>query len=400
MFGLFSPPSRKKFVKLLLAELQKRGSSATYEFHEAEFLLTRGGEKIWLENVYSSYCEAKGDHRRRILDNFVGMMAVAGDSDIEVPWTKAAPLLMSGVRETVIFDFMTSYTATGDAEKKLEQIRRPFTRWFSQTLLLDAPTHVAYVGPAQLKGWNVKPEEAFELGLHNLRERSAPHFRLENDIFIGAWQDDYDSSRLLLPEIFAGLPLNGKPVIAAPNRLTLLVTGDRDIAAVQRLLALAEKVVREQPKPQNPSPLTIEDGQVVDFHVPANSPLAPAVQRANGITALMYYQDQQRVLDEYHEKTGKDIYVGKYTLLQRPDGGYHSYAVWSYDVVTLLPEVDVVEFYDARKPKGSEGVASVPWARVLAVLGDQMLDTKLFPPRFYVNTFPTPEQFAAMSAAQ
>lgn len=397
MFGFFTKPSRKKFAALVVAELRQRSPDVPYEFNEAEFMLTAGERRIWLQNTYLAYCQAKGDHRRRILERFA-TMAATFESETPSPWTEAAASLITGVRETVVFDFTTSYITTGDAEKKLQQVRRPFTRWFSQTLLLDAPTHVSYVGAEQLQAWGVGLEEAFALGLANLREVTAPQFTLEDDIHVSAWHDDYDASRLLVPEVFAGLPLNGNPVIAAPNRLTLLVTGDRDAGAVQRLLERAEQIVREQPKPQNPAPLTIRDGQVVDFHVPPDSPLAPAVQRAHGIAALMYYQDQQRILEEFHTKTGKDIHVGKFTLRQHPDGSYRSFAMWAREVATLLPEADEVVFFDPEQPKGDEVIATVPWERVRAVLADQMLDTKLFPPRYYLNSFPTAEQLAALRA--
>ena len=54
----------------------------------------------------------------------------------------------------------------------------------------------------------------------------------------------------------------------------------------------------------------------------------------------------------------------------------------------ILPKTDLVMFYDPDKPEEQRLAASGKWERVQAVMGDLMLDTKMFPPRFYVSRFP------------
>jgi hypothetical protein len=65
-------------------------------------------------------------------------------------------------------------------------------------------------------------------------------------------------------------------------------------------------------------------------------------------------------------------------------------------VPSLLPVADVVVFFDPNRPEPERIVAQAPWSRVQAVVGDLMLDTKMFPVRQYVSKFPTPEQLSAL----
>lgn len=46
-----------------------------------------------------------------------------------------------------------------------------------------------------------------------------------------------------------------------------------------------------------------------------------------------------------------------------------------------------------------EVVAKVPWQHVRAVVAGLMLDTEMFPVRYFVSEFPSPEQFQRMERA-
>jgi len=109
----------------------------------------------------------------------------------------------------------------------------------------------------------------------------------------------------------------------------------------------------------------------------------------------MYYGEQKELLEELHQKSGKDIHVAQFTLTQNKEGNYSSYCVWSKGVMSLLPKTDLVMFHDPDKPEAEQTIP-VKWDDVVAVIGVLMLDAEMFPPRFYVSKFPTEEQFAKM----
>ena len=83
----------------------------------------------------------------------------------------------------------------------------------------------------------------------------------------GGWHHDYDNSRILIPEVFGPLHLDDDPVVCLPNRNSLLVTGSENHAGIQAMRRHGEEIVRTKPRPMNPAPLILKDGEVTDFSV-------------------------------------------------------------------------------------------------------------------------------------
>jgi hypothetical protein len=162
------------------------------------------------------------------------------------------------------------------------------------------------------------------------------------------------------------------------------------------MLKQAEEIVQTKSRPMNPAPLILKDGEVADFSVRENSPIFNDVERANKISALIYYQQQMGSLTKLYEQKGKDLFVGKYTLNQRETGGYESSSVWSKTVPTLLPKTDLIAFFDPTKPESERVLGQAKWEEVMRIAGDLLLDTQMFPARFYVSKFPSEEQLGAV----
>lgn len=258
---------------------------------------------------------------------------------------------------------------------------------------------MSLVSSDQLEKWGITFEEAFAVGLQTLRECTVPRFREDNGVYTGTWNDDYDSTRILVPGVFDDLPIQGDPIVVLPNRLTLLVADSDNHDAVRRMLAQAEEIISKVPRAQNPGPLRVREGLVEDYVVGEDSPVFEAVQRAHSLAALTYYADQQQMLEKYYQKTGKDLFVATHNLRQHNDGRYVSHAVWTKDVPTLLPDADLIAFVDSDRPEGQRGLGFVPRTKVIAVMGEQMLDTKMFPRRDFVSGFPNEEQLRELGIA-
>lgn len=396
MFGFFEKPSPAKFAELVIAAAKKGGVEGELKFDEADFSVSYQHGRIFLGNLHTEYCQADRGKKEHILDNAVQMML---QGDLSTAREEAFDQVVAVVREKVLFTFL-------DLKKRIEDSGslpvaiEPLSTWFTRALVLDAPGFMRTVTATDLKDWDTTFDELFEIGLERLRDASVAKFKQENGYFVSAWDDDYDSSRILLPDLFNDLPFSGKPVFCIPNRLTLLVADSENADGVKAMLARAEAIVTENPRPQNPGPLTYRDGEVEDFQVSPESELFTDVQRAKGLCNVMYYQEQKELLDSLHEKTGKDIYVGRYTLIQRETGQYESHTGWAKSTPTLLPKTDLIIFGDPTKPRGETIIAVVKWEDAVAVVGDLMLDAEMTPPRFYVSKFPTDEQLAAMPKQQ
>jgi hypothetical protein len=112
---------------------------------------------------------------------------------------------------------------------------------------------------------------------------------------------------------------------------------------------------------------------------------------------MEYCNDQKGQLDKLYAQKGKDLFVASYKLNMAKDGEYSSFSVWSKGVPSLLPETDTVFFFDPSLPKDQQVVGRALWATVNSVAGDFMLDTNMFPARFYVSKFPSEEQLASLN---
>jgi len=396
MFGLFGPPSKKKFASLLVQEIQARGGHS-FSIDLEKFEIRSGSIRGFLGNVYVAYCQASRSQRRHILENFVGTMAAQGGTS-DRTFDEVASDVAIVVRERALFSFTSLLWDVDGVSSPPQPVNEPLTAWFAKSLVVDAPTHMSLVNQDEVERWGQTSDELFTLGLEKLTNAKPAHFACSDGVFRGLWNDDYDSSRILVKGIFDDLPINGDAVVCIPNRLTLLVADSADPAAVTRMIKQAEEIVRTIARPQNPAPLLVQDGVVSDYTVPPSSPCYLAVERAKRVAAALYYSEQKESLEKLYEKKGKDFFVATYGLSEFPDGTLRSSAVWTRDVPTLLPHTDEVVFVDSHAPKGQQVVARIPWDALVAHFEDRLLDTKMFPRRFFVSRFPEVEQIKALSS--
>jgi hypothetical protein len=395
MFGLFGKPSHKKFAQIVADAAKQAGVTDELTFQEADFSLRHAKGIFSLGNLYDDYCAADREHKRTLLDNFVSAMV---DRNSSVTRDEAFENCVAVIRERALFAFM-------DLRSQLESMKpaavafEPVSDWFVRSIVIDAPGFMKMVTRDHLSEWNVTFDELFEAGMERLRDCTPAKFAEQDGYFVGQWKDDYDSSRILVPELFEDLPVEGQPVFCTPNRLTLLVADSSDERSVVAMLTKAEEITRSEPRPYNPAPLTYASGELVDFEVSENSPVYPALQRVKTLTHLGYSDEQKELLEALHKKLGKDIFIAKFTMYELKSGGYLSMSVWSKGVVTLLPKTDVIMFFDGNKTE-VERMVAVKWEDAQTVVGDLMLDAGMCPPRFYVSKFPSEEQLAEMPRQQ
>jgi hypothetical protein len=327
-------------------------------------------------------------------------LALLREKKEDISFEEAKSKVVAAVREQALFSFTTLWSELEGRKTEPKIASEPISAWFARCLVLDFPEYVSMVSPENLKTWGVSFDQLYEVGLARLRNHTVPKFEKQQGFHIGGWHDDYDNSRILIPEVFGPLPLDGDPVVCLPNRNSLLVTGSENPDGIQAMLKHAEEIVKTKSRPMNPARLILKDGEVADFSVTENSPIFSDVERAKKISALIYYQQQTENLMKLYEQKGKDLFVAKYTLQQRETGGYASYSVWSKTVPTLLPKTDLIAFFDPTKPESQRMLGLAKWEDVMRIAGDLFLDTQMFPARFYVSKSPSDEQLSGVVQGQ
>ena len=105
------------------------------------------------------------------------------------------------------------------------------------------------------------------------------------------------------------------------------------------------------------------------------------------------YAEQKELLDALHAKTGRDVFVSAFSVMQRKDTGRHiSYCVWPKGADSLLPRTERIILGGV----GQEPIMA-PWERVVEAAGNLMTPMDMYPERYRVEGFPSAEQLEAMS---
>jgi len=401
-------PSRDEFAKLVI-EAADRAGIAGIKYDQKDFTLwykcSGGTAGLFLGNFYAEYCQADSAAGTDLVMGrwLYGMQGVKSSPAKLASFEEARPKLLAVVKNRVTLAEPTLGWQL-DRSKPGFKIRfEPISRWFGRCAVLDFPRHLTFVTEGDLKTWCASFDEVFSIGLAKLRKSTKPDFRFENGFFAGKWTDSYANSRILLPQLFAGLRLSGNPVVCLPNTQTLLVTGSQDHTGIRRMLMRSAEIARNEPRPDSPAPLILKHGRIEDFAVPADSPLYEAVEFARKDAEYLCYQRQKESLDVLYAKHEKDIFVASSHLAtpnEGEDGECFSYAVWSKGVHALLPKLDKIAFNDPGAPESHRLLAMARWEDVAALLGDMLQDTHMFPERFFVSEFPSDQQLETLRRMQ
>jgi hypothetical protein len=103
----------------------------------------------------------------------------------------------------------------------------------------------------------------------------------------------------------------------------------------------------------------------VDLDLPKGHLVEPLLRKARVLELNQIYPEQATLIEKLHEKDGTDIYVAQYRATCNEKEDHHdSYAVWSKDVVTLLPRAERVVFFDNDQPEKHKVVAEADWSIV------------------------------------
>jgi hypothetical protein len=236
----------------------------------------------------------------------------------------------------------------------------------------------------------VSLDEALDIALQNLREKT-PEAQFEMGdcgVYRATYGDNYDPSRLLLPELIAQIDLHGDPVAVVPNRETLLVTGVENEAGLVRMGEMAMDAMK-LPRPRSGIPLRFRNGRWETFEVPNEHPAAAIFTSLKNTTLASAYGAQERTLERKNAEAGDDVRVAEYFMSAAADSEYvvRSMSILSKGIPTMLPETDLITLSNSN----AREVTVAPWLKVQHALGERMRPMGLYPERYYVDGFPSDE---------
>jgi hypothetical protein len=394
MDRFFGPPSPEKFATMLLDRLRQAGDrrQGVYDKDDFRLVFTEDGKQagiLNLRNLYGEFLKSpKNEHKawwsravRAMLSHNIPTPDEFEDARLDLrPIVRTRSYVESLRLQTEI---------EGETFKEIPY--QPVGDHLMACLVYDLPASMMYLNQEQLDQWGVTFYEAMEVARQNLAETECSVAAIGDKLFLPMAGDSYDASRLLLVDRVEAFEVAGQPVALAVNTNNLLIAGSDDDAGLGMMADLAEKL-GDEPRPLCSIPMRLDQGEWCTWLPPAEHPEGKRFK----IMQLKYlageYEDQRKQLQKLYEVRGIDHFVASFSALEQADRAF-SYSVWP-PIPTHLPATDVVFFVSEDPPVRLRA----PWENVVNVVGHMMQLEDRYPTRWFVEEFPTSQDFKAMGA--
>jgi hypothetical protein len=259
-------------------------------------------------------------------------------------------------------------------------------------LVIDLADGMIHVTEESLPAWGVTFEEALELAKANLRRGSGGRFKKVADgVWYSPWSDEYDSSRLLLPDLLDRYEVKGELVAMAPRRDILLLTGTEHPLGLGHMAHLGGACL-DDAKALCPVPLLRDGDGWLPYQPPPEHPAYLPLRLLRGRWVAGQYNSQMDDLNEgFRERGEAAVAAPTGVLLHREENRADTLCDWADGGELLLPRADVVQF-----SRNGAALGEARWERVAEVMGDALEPQGLCLERYRVRRFPTPEQLELM----
>lgn len=399
-----STPSIEQFAQLTIQAFADAGnpSQLRYDAGESRLLGTGDGAQVVnLENGYRAYCAAQRKERPQALAHFVqSMLAPPLPASFAAARASLRPLIRG--RGTLEYlRLLPEVLSDSAARPQLLDAHAPFSSDSVIMLACDSERSIQTLTGGTLVEWGVSFDEALAAAIDNLRDITVSNFeQVAPGIYLGAWNDSYESSRLLFADLFYRMELGGEPVVMAPSRHKLLVASANNKEALIGMLALARSYAEQEGQQVSSLMYRFEHGKPVEF-IPDDANVAQLAAELKKLFLLEDYQAQKNMLDKLNDKASLDLFVATYKLMQSPDTGrIESYGVWTDKVDTLMPEVDKVALVRYHEESGEPDVRLVAWEELRSHIKELQHSVQGYPARYRLPSFPSRELLDSLACIE
>jgi uncharacterized protein YtpQ (UPF0354 family) len=398
-----STPTPERFLTIAADGLRAEGYRDAIKVDQPGFRLLLGadGQHVFnLDNFYRDYCRASKAERKLVMQGYLKSMTGAEDP-LPTAFADARSHLLPILRSRSLIEYV-SLTAGNDGNKELPA-SQPFSSDTVLMLAYDTEHSMMTLNGARLADWGVSFDTALAAATDNLRDATVAKFdTIAPGLFLGTWDDAYETSRLLFPDMLYQLGVGGEPVVMIPTRSRLMVASSNDRAAQLAMIHMARQFVKDEGRQVSALMYRYEQGRPVEY-VPADPEVAARLAEFLRNTLADDYAGQKNMLEKSHEQSGIDMFVASYQVLSsRQTGREASFTVWTEDVDTLLPETDLVALVStADMEDGSAGPPKlVAWRDLLAATGEFERLPDRYPVRYKPSGFPDKAARDALPATE
>lgn len=404
MFGplldkLFNRPvTEEGFAQRFIKAARDAGFSGPLDYRPSEFrLLHDNGAYFNLHNAFRDYQSADKAHKPSVLNGYVSTLINAKQTAPQT-FERVRPLLRPVIRNLAMLEEVRLHQArTLGWDAPYSTVYQPLGRDCVTLLAVDYPESTSTLTKGPQEDWGLTMDEALAIAVDNLREATPDAFEeIEPGVYTGRWNDGYDTSRVLLPDVLQRAPIKGLPVFMIPTRDVLLVTGDRDEQGIRNMVEVCFKAI-ESGRVVSSQVYTYQDQQVVPF-ISGDAVVETRLASLEQLLLLGAYHDQKELLDTIHAEQQNDVFVATYQLFELAEGNGEAFSVcsWTKTVDTLLPKTDRVALVEIQDD-GSANVHVVEWDELKSKLGELLTPVSVYPPLYRTVGFPAEQQLSQLT---
>lgn len=386
LFGI-GEMSRERFIEIYIDLGEREGVLLDPRADEERFMVIDQGQEHDLGPLYERFLALPARSRRYFL-----LRALRGapiTAEIDVPtYEDLQRRLLPRLRSGAFLDLARLDDLNRGRAPRGRHVHLAGEIYVA--VVIDGERSMMAVTAPMLDDWGISFEQVRTDALENLaRIDDEPLGMLSPGLWMGPWDDGYAASRILLTE---RLRVCEAPIVAAPNRETLLVADRHDGSALSAMVSLIESVT-ESGHALSRTLFRLDGDVLHPWTLPTTHPAARHHRRLCALERVRRYGEQQWLLQE---ASGEDVYVASAELDETKDGDVISRALWTEGVQALLPEVDRVHLLSAS----DDGTSSRLLVAALADLADlvgvvERTDELL--PRYRTLRFPTDEELAEVA---
>jgi hypothetical protein len=392
-------PTPDSFAMLVMQQAHARGQvqKLVYDTKQFRILLGENGQPFFnLDNAYRDYCYAPRKMRAQVLQNYLAGINVPG---LPSSFAEAKAWLMPVICSRIHWDFQRLQAL---AEPHCPEVSDVFRTLDDDTIIMlayNTESSRTFISQATLTQWDITFNAALTEAMNNLHQRTPHSFAdLGDGLLIGEWQDDYDSSRLLLTDFLRKISEDDEPLVMIPTRGRFLLASSHNAAGQLRMIALADQLMQDEGRQVSAAMYRVEQGEIVVYQ-PLDATVSRTLMRFQQLMRTHHYELQKELWDQVNDRIEKDIFIAKCMLLKSNNGmDVMSVATWTRGVDTLLPRTDIVSMVELDKAGSESTTKMLAWEDVLAIGGDLMQEIDCYPVRYRVQAFPTAEHLESAPA--
>lgn len=386
-------PSLAEFAHELTFALREAGFEVVIDHDPATGHFTVAGDlEFDVGPVYEQFAGLPTSHRRP-------MLAAAAKLAARIPtlpatWSEAKDRVLPNLRTRWSFVAAdTDWQTEGEVEPTP---RVPVTPHLAFELVVSIDAFRLPVTTADLERWGIAVEDAYRQGGENLRRRPPADWRVGRNspgVYASGWADGLDASRLFLPREFDGLPLRGRPVVLAPSKRRLLVTGAEDEGGLVELARIARKMFERSRRFHFLRAVRMgDDGETWhDFMPPRDHPAYDALRALRGAEEVRDVTRHAKLVRRLAPPGHEVMPMPALHVLSSPLGETLTFTVWRAGKPTSLPLADAVILVS-----GDDVLGFAPWDALRKAVPGSLRAPQGYPPRAFAGDFPEAWQLGGL----